>query len=237
MTTEDVKKALNERLSTGGNPGKRFGYWLAGSAVVAAGAVWAFRYYRKKREQSALNPTTVGHVDVNRYMGRWFEIARIPYRFEKGTSNVQAFYTLEEDGSVKVENYALKNGRPDKATGSAHVVDPATNAKLKVSFFWPFQGDYWILGLGNNYEWALVGGPTGEYLWILSRTPTITNDVRDRILDLARTKGFDVSRLSFTPQEDTQIGQVLKEQRKDGHGEPAPGMPEPEPEVLYPDIE
>jgi apolipoprotein D and lipocalin family protein len=243
----ELKKAAdNLKVSTSGNPGQRLGYWLAAGAVVATGAAWAYSTYRRKQqEKKALSPATVAHVDVRRYMGRWFEIARIPYRFEKGATDVQAFYTLEKSGKVRVENYAIRKGKTEVARGSARVVDKATNAKLKVSFFWPFEGDYWILGLGENYEWALVGGPTGDYLWILSRTATMGDALKNRILELARSQGFDTGRLLFTSQNAGNMEQVLGKERQDGHAffkeQPSVGADdargEKQPEVLYPDIE
>ncbi len=229
----------NVRLSNTGNPGRRYGYWLAGGAVVAAGAAWAFGYYRAKRKQrNALNPNPVAHVDLNRYLGRWYEIARIPYKFEKGATDVQAFYSLKENGDIRVENYCIRNGKVEVARGNAHVVDKTSNAKLKVSFFWPFQGDYWILGLCPNYQWALVGGPSGDYLWILARVPKIDPPILEEILQLARDKGYDTTRLSYTPQETSHIMRVEEKEAEDGHRTQPNGLPaEAEPKVLYPDIE
>jgi apolipoprotein D and lipocalin family protein len=103
---------------------------------------------------------TVEHVDVKRYMGAWFEIAKLPQRFEKGLVGIKASYTLLPDGKVEVLNSGYKedfNGKMKTIKGKAWVADTATNAKLKVSFFWPFTGNYWIIELGKDYEYAVVG--------------------------------------------------------------------------------
>ena len=126
----------------------------------------------------------VQSVDLTRYIGRWYEIARLPNRFEKKCADsVTATYTLRSDGKVEVVNRCRKeNGKYTTATGKAKVVDKKTNAKLKVTFFWPFYGDYWILDLGPNYEYAVVGSPDRDYLWILSRTPQLDEQLVQRLL-------------------------------------------------------
>jgi lipocalin len=146
---------------------------------------------------------TVDHVDVHRYMGTWYEIARFPQRFEEGLVGISATYTLLPNGKVEVVNKGHErslDGEERSIRGKAWVVDTSTNAKIKVRFFWPFSADYWIVELGENYEYAAVGGPSLKYLWILSRTPqmseTAYEDLAKRLLD----KGFDVTRLEKVPQ-------------------------------------
>jgi apolipoprotein D and lipocalin family protein len=149
---------------------------------------------------------TVEHVDVNRYMGTWFEIAKFPQRFQKGLVGVTAPYTLLPNGKVRVINSGYKedfNGKLRTAKGKAWVVDTVTNAKLKVSFFWPFTGDYWILELGKDYEYAVIGEESRNYLWILSRTPQMDKAVYDELLKRLQDKGFDISKLETTPQKHT----------------------------------
>lgn len=149
---------------------------------------------------------TVDSVDVKRYMGTWFEIARFPQRFERGLVGVTANYTLLPNGKVRVLNSGYErdfNGRLRTATGSARVVDTATNAKLKVSFFWPFSADYWILELGKDYEFAVVGEESRKYLWILSRTPQMDEGVYKELLKRVQSKGFDISKLEKVPQKQT----------------------------------
>ncbi len=149
---------------------------------------------------------TVDSVDVKRYMGTWFEIARFPQRFERGLVGVTANYTLLPNGKVRVLNSGYEkdfNGRLRTATGSARVVDTATNAKLKVSFFWPFSADYWILELGKDYEYAVVGEESRKYLWILSRTPQMDEGIYNELLKRVQNKGFDISKLEKVPQKQT----------------------------------
>jgi apolipoprotein D and lipocalin family protein len=147
---------------------------------------------------------TVESVDVKRYMGTWFEIAKFPQRFEKGLVGITADYTLLENGKVRVLNSGYKgdfNGKLKTIKGKAWVVDTATNAKLKVSFFWPFAGNYWILELGKDYEYAVVGEGSRKYLWILSRTPQMDEAVYNELLKRVQDKGFDISKLEKVPQK------------------------------------
>lgn len=152
----------------------------------------------------AAPPSTVESVDLERYMGTWYEIASFPQSFQKGCTATQAEYSLRKDGKVKVVN-TCRLGTPDgklkKAVGRARVVDRETNSKLKVSFFWPFEGDYWILGLDEDYQWALVGSPDRDSLWILARERKISEDTIEEILELATDKGFEIQRLVRNRQE------------------------------------
>ena len=142
----------------------------------------------------------VGAVDLSRYAGRWYEIARLPNRFEKKCADsVTATYTLRSDGKVDVVNSCRKaNGEYTTAKGKAKIVDKKTNAKMKVTFFWPFYGDYWILDLGSNYEYAVVGSPDRDYLWILSRTPEVDEQLYQRLLAQMATRGFETERMIRT---------------------------------------
>jgi apolipoprotein D and lipocalin family protein len=147
---------------------------------------------------------TVEYVDVVRYMGTWFEIAKFPQRFEKGLVGVTANYALLPNGKVRVLNRGYKgdfNGKLKTAKGKAWIVDTATNAKLKVSFFWPFAGNYWIIELGKNYEYVVVGDESRKYLWILSRTPQMDEAVYNELLRRVQDKGFDISKLEKNPQK------------------------------------
>lgn len=148
---------------------------------------------------------TVAHVDLERYMGRWYEIARLPQSFEKDCVGVTADYTLRENGKVTVINTCRKkslDGPVKRARGVARVVDEKTNARLEVSFFWPFWGDYWILELGSNYEYVAVGDPSRESLWILSRTPKMNEQLVQGILQRRAKQGFDVSKMERPEQFD-----------------------------------
>ncbi len=144
---------------------------------------------------------TVDYVDVNRYLGRWYDIASFPQWFQEGCTNTQAVYELKKNGDLKVTNSCNKDtttGKLKVSVGKAKIVDQQTNSKLKVSFFGPFYGNYWIIDLGENYEYAVVSDPTKETLWILSRTIKLEKSVLDGILARLKTKGFDISKLNFT---------------------------------------
>jgi apolipoprotein D and lipocalin family protein len=151
----------------------------------------------------AANPlATVDHVDLNRYVGTWYEIARYPNRFQRDCrSNTTAEYTLRKDGKIQVVNSCDQaDGKRKSARGTAKIVDKRTNARLKVSFFWPFYGDYWVIGLDPEYRYAVVGEPSRKYLWILSRTPEMDARVDEEALDDVRRAGYDPARLIKTPQ-------------------------------------
>ncbi len=145
---------------------------------------------------------TVPHVEVARYLGQWFEIARYPNRFEKQCDrDVSATYSLREDGKISVQNACVKqDGRLDQSKGWAKIVDASTNAKLKVTFFWPFFGDYWVLELGNNYEYAVIGEPGRKYLWILSRTPAMSEVRYREIMGRLAAKGYDAGKVMRVKQ-------------------------------------
>jgi apolipoprotein D and lipocalin family protein len=136
---------------------------------------------------------TVAKVDMTRYLGRWYEIARLPNRFQKGCAGSTADYALREDGEISVINSCRKeqDGSLEQVTGRAWIVDAASNAQLKVTFFWPFRGDYWIIELGKEYEYAVVGTPNRKYLWILSRTASMDDSLYAAILQRAAQQGFD----------------------------------------------
>lgn len=144
---------------------------------------------------------SVEKVDVKRYMGRWYEIARYEHSFEVGCQNVTAEYTLLEDGRIDVRNLCKRVDEGiSEAHGKAYAVDES-NARLKVTFYWPFYGDYWILMLDDAYQYALVGAPSREYLWILSRTKRIDEKRREAILSTLPGFGYEAERLIWTIQE------------------------------------
>lgn len=142
----------------------------------------------------------VPHVELTKYLGKWYEIAHLPFKFEDGCSDITATYTLNKDSSISVLNECTKNGKTKQAKGKAKVVDKTSGAKLKVTFFWPFYGDYWIIKLSDNYTYSVVGTPNRRYLWILSRTPQMDETLYSQLIDFAKTKGFDVEKLIKTNQ-------------------------------------
>jgi apolipoprotein D and lipocalin family protein len=147
---------------------------------------------------------TVEFVDLDRYAGQWYEIARYHHRFQEGCVGSKATYTRRDDGKIAVVNECRDksmDGKLRSAKGKAWVVDKTTNAKLKVSFFWPFAGDYWIIDLGKNYEYAVVGHPNRKYLWILSRTPAMDVETYGAILKRLQTQGYDTAKLIRTEQQ------------------------------------
>jgi len=140
----------------------------------------------------------VPQVDLGRYLGMWYEIASFPQRFQKGCSDSRADYRLRDDGRIEVLNSCVRNGKVDTAKGKAWVVDKDTNAKLKVSFFWPFRGDYWIIELGKEYEYAVVSAPNMQYLWVLARSPKMDEVQYAGIVARLQERGFDIARLRRT---------------------------------------
>ena len=143
-------------------------------------------------------PDVVPHVDLSRYAGTWYEIASFPQRFQKDCADSKAVYTPQDDGTIAVLNSCFRNGKTDTAKGKAWVADKTTNAKLKVSFFWPVRGDYWIIELGKNYEYSVVAGPGRNSLWILARSSTMDKSLYDAIVGRLQEQGFDTAKLRLT---------------------------------------
>lgn len=144
---------------------------------------------------------TVQYVDLQKYVGKWYEISSFPQRFQKGCHCTTAEYSLSDKGYVVVENKCNKgsvNGKLSSIKGKAFVEPHSGNAKLKVQFFWPFKGKYWIIDLDKDYRYAVVGHPNRKYLWILSRTPQLDPAIYQEILSRVKSKGFDVSNLQRT---------------------------------------
>ena len=141
---------------------------------------------------------TVDSVEIERCMGTWYEIARITHWFEKGLQGVGATYTLLPNGNIEMINSGFKGslqGKYKSATGKAWITDKNSNAKLKASFFWPFRSQYWILDIGKKYEYAVIGNPNMKYLWVLSRTPTMDEELYKKVLKRAGEQGYDISLL------------------------------------------
>lgn len=161
----------------------------------------------------------VESVDLNRYLGKWYEIASYPQWFQKDCTGTTASYSLRNDGRVKVINQCFKkalDGKKSRAEGVAKIIDKKSNARLSVNFIPPYlrwiqpiiglfrpkdQGNYWIIELDSDYEWAVVGHPSRDYLWILNREPQIDDELFDEILGRIEIKHqFDLSRLRITEQ-------------------------------------
>lgn len=143
---------------------------------------------------------TVDNVDLDKYSGKWYEIASYPQFFQKDCYCSTAEYTPME-GYIAIKNKCRKdsiNGREDEIDGKAFVVENSGNAKLKVQFFFPIKGDYWIIDLADNYSYAVVSNPTMKYLWILSRTPHMEDETYTSIVNRLRKRGFDLNKLKIT---------------------------------------
>jgi len=150
-------------------------------------------------------PQPAKSVDLDRYLGRWYEIARYEASFQRGCEAVTADYSRNSDGTIRVLNSCRKGGLDGKlktATGRAKIADSQTNAKLKVSFFGPFYGDYWVLDRADNYSWAIVGEPSGRYLWILARGARPSATMRVLLESRAKELGYDWSLVRVTQHPD-----------------------------------
>jgi len=144
----------------------------------------------------------VQEFELSKYLGTWYEIARLDHSFERGLSNVTAEYSLREDGGVRVINrgYSAEEGVWEQAEGKAYFVEDSDTGHLKVSFFGPFYGAYVVFNLDEDYQQSFVSGPDRSYLWFLSRTPTVSEADKQRFIQAARAKGFDTDELIFVEQ-------------------------------------
>jgi len=149
-------------------------------------------------KESMIDKTVVNDFEIEKYLGKWYEIARFDHRFERDLVGVTADYSWREDGKIKVLNTGYKktlDGKRSEAVGKAKIPDLSNPAKLKVSFFLFFYADYFIMELDDNYQWAVVGSKSDKYLWILSRTSQIDESLYNELLDGLTTRGYDVSNL------------------------------------------
>lgn len=181
--------------------------------------VTVFGALKSKTDDKQIQVKTVEYVDLNKYAGKWFEIARYPNKVQKKcVGEVTANYTLKNKKEITVINECLeKNGKTDRAVGKAKIIDEKSNAKLEVRFApnwlsWLPQvwGDYWIIDLDKDYQYAAVGDPDRDYLWILSRTPKLDTATYQGILRRVETMGFEPNKLIETPQNVEKIkGEVI----------------------------
>jgi apolipoprotein D and lipocalin family protein len=144
------------------------------------------------------NLSTVEKVDIEKYAGQWYEIARLPNSFEKGLNCVTATYTLKKNDKIEVLNkgYSIKDiGKSNTVKGTAWVPDSEYPGRLKVSFFRPFSGNYYIISLDEEYNYALVGDPSRKYLWILARTKELNSTIYSELLEIAKINGFDIGNI------------------------------------------
>lgn len=154
--------------------------------------------------RAAVPVASVANVDLDRYVGKWYEIASFPMFFQRNClGDTTALYAKSADGDISVINRCRTKSGFDEAHGRASVVAGTGNARLKVSFFWPFRADYWVIGLDKDYRWAVVGNPNRKYLWVLSRTPQLPRALLDEALKSAESQGFDLTKLRYTAQDGT----------------------------------
>jgi lipocalin len=156
----------------------------------------------QNKNSDEMKTSIVKELDLQRYLGTWYEIARFDHRFERGLVGVTATYSIRADGKIRVLNQGYKNtldGTLSIAEGKAKLTGEP--GKLKVSFFWIFYADYLVMELDENYQWALIGSTSDKYLWILSRTPKLDESTKNLILEKARTRGYDTSKLIWVEQE------------------------------------
>lgn len=179
------------------------------TVLVPSLLIGAFLFVQTAAAQKKEKPTTVQSVDLNKYAGLWYEIARYPNKFQdQCLSDVTAEYVIEKDGDITVINKCKQSdGTFDEAKGEARIKDKRTNAKLEVrfapkflSFISKVWGDYWILDLGRDYDYALVGSPDRKYLWVLSRTKQIDSAKYDNMMQIAKDEGFNPDKLVKTEQ-------------------------------------
>jgi apolipoprotein D and lipocalin family protein len=194
-STKEIERFLLQR---------RIEIWQRGAGMVglALGLVLVAGLVCCASPQPPLR--VAGEVDLDRYLGRWYEIASIPQRFQRGCVASTATYTRRADGRIGVLNECRDrsfDGELRRAEGIAWVANPeASRAKLKVQFFWPFRGDYWILELDPEYRYAAVGHPSREYLWILARAPTLDPTLYREVTARLEAQGYDLTHLRRTPQ-------------------------------------
>lgn len=148
------------------------------------------------------NVKVIDDFDVNRYLGTWYEIARLDHSFERGLNYTTATYSLRDDGGIKVVNRGFNSEKNQwkESEGKGYFTGSPNRAALKVSFFGPFYGGYNVIALDKQYQYALVCGPNRDYLWILSRTPQLNESVKQQLLEQAKQNGFDVDKLIWVKQ-------------------------------------
>ena len=170
------------------------------NAIVALTA-FSFLFAPCEAAPPKLDNTVIPHFELEKFLGKWYEIARFDHKFERDLHYVTAEYSLREDGKVKVLNTGYKNGEKKQAEGKAKIVEPELqNGYLKVAFFLFFYADYRILLLDDDYQYALIGSKKDNYLWIMSRTPELDEDIKYRILREARRRGYDTHSLIWVRQ-------------------------------------
>lgn len=155
-------------------------------------------------QNTMIDKTVVKELNLEKYLGTWYEIARFDHKFERGLEGVSANYSMREDGKIKVLNSGYKgslDGKKSEAVGKAKIPNPEVPSKLKVSFFLFFYGDYFVMELDKDYQWAVIGSSSDNFLWILSRTPQMDADIYKKLLKNLTDRGYDVNKLIKVQQK------------------------------------
>ena len=177
---------------------KKFCKYLYSFPIIAALMAHSSCYSNGHMD---IDTSTVKKLDILRFMGKWYEIARYEHTFEKGMTHVTAEYSLEPDGKIRVVNKGIKNGKAKEIVGKAKQPDPVEYpGRLKVSFFLWFYSDYYVLEMDNDYQYAIIGSSSDKYLWILSRTPELPKVTLDKLLANIKQRGYDLTKLIFVEQ-------------------------------------
>ena len=181
-------------------------WWILLVSILFSGCQIAKHLTFESKESNKPAPEelqVVPFVDLSKYLGVWYEIARYPHSFQENCYASQANYTMCEDGYIRVINRCWLggfDGELNEAEGKAWIVDKTTNAKLKVQFLWPFSGHYWVIILDPEYQYVVVGHPSLEYLWILIRSQKIDPQLYKKLLQKIEQRGYDTTKLITTPQ-------------------------------------
>lgn len=151
------------------------------------------------KTKTMVNTQTVKELELDKFLGKWYEIARYPHSFEKDLVGVTATYSMRDDGKIRVVNQGFKqslDGKRSSAEGKAKVPNPSEPGKLKVSFFWFFYADYFVMELdSNNYEWAVIGSSSSKYLWVLSRSPQMDDKLYQDLMQKIQNRGYNLDKL------------------------------------------
>ena len=177
---------------------KKFCKYLYSFPIIAALMAHSSCYSNGHMD---IDTSTVKKLDILRFMGKWYEIARYEHTFEKEMTHVTAEYSLEPDEKIRVVNKGIKNGKAKEIVGKAKQPDPVEYpGRLKVSFFLWFYSDYYVLEMDNDYQYAIIGSSSDKYLWILSRTPELPKVTLDKLLANIKQRGYDLTKLIFVEQ-------------------------------------
>jgi lipocalin len=175
---------------------------LFGLVLVTAG-------FALPLKKNAKDKSVVKELELERYLGIWYEIARFDHRFERNLQGVKAHYSIREDGKIQVRNSGYKqslDGEYTAAIGKAKIPDKVNEpGKLKVSFFWIFYGDYFVFELDKDYQWAVIGSSSDKYLWILSRTPELPEEIYANLLERIEERGYDTHKLIKVKQKTSKL--------------------------------